>query len=928
MKRSFFSFLLSVTLIIAGCAALQGGAPEPTTEPSPSPTLISLPSPTLTSPLAPPPTPTPAPGGSLSVEDGHISLATQDGLSLTLSSEGRVESLQVDGAELVSAPAPVLFVRDMTPRLSLRPETSPSSVEALRPRGSAKSPRQSYANLLSNPGFELDDDGDGVAEGWKVFVARDARVSLSQEVAQGGDSSLYIESGTKGLGAYISEPVVVTAGRKYRIAGHFKSREGYVSHLDGPPTLWQRALYLGKYRTTGLYLQWYGTDGQALGGPTLAMALHWNAHQWKRLTREVEAPAEAVKVAVIVAAVVEGEGVWIDDISFIESPEVEEPIMGEVSVGEGAVVQRAELPAQHLIATTTYTPYADHLEIRSEIEETSGSDRALEVAFGLPVDATGWRWWDDIRDNRSIEGQAIFENVVSADFNAYMPMSLYPYAAIEDGELGLALAVPLDEPRVARLAYDNQVHRYEVRFYLGFSETSASSPLTTKLGSRASFTLLLYRFDPVWGFRAAVKKYADMHPDWFESSLDASRYASFEQGNFMGHNAPLAKEHDEQGIYSAQYIASELPLKMGPAEGPAPTYEETMGALEEALTSPRRPVRERALAYERSVAYDTNGDWMLKHIGVYKWAPDRWEVSWVADLDPDIEGGYGQYLIQGVIDLAFADTQAMGATLDGVQIDNFMSTPTVDVRPEHLALADLPLTYSFNTYQPGVHTMAGMYEYLAYLRRHLDESYGPGKGVSINFWGLGTVNFLAPFIDGFGGEGKTTGNRQNWNEEILDYRRTVAYHRLMLFANQEPGLTLRDLEEFAQLALFYGIIPRPGPHGSGWQEGWEEVLGRYTALVRVFNAEGWEPVTYARSDNPDVLVERFGAAHFTVHNRLSESTSYILRISATDLGFSDPAELTLTELVSGADVVFEVEGGEIIISDEIDGKATKVFRAK
>ncbi|RME45042.1 MAG: hypothetical protein D6791_11600, partial [Chloroflexi bacterium] len=36
-------------------------------------------------------------------------LATGDGLSLALSADGRVTSLQIDGGELVSAPAPALI---------------------------------------------------------------------------------------------------------------------------------------------------------------------------------------------------------------------------------------------------------------------------------------------------------------------------------------------------------------------------------------------------------------------------------------------------------------------------------------------------------------------------------------------------------------------------------------------------------------------------------------------------------------------------------------------------------------------------------------------------------------------------------------------------------------------------------------------------
>nr|HID14234.1 hypothetical protein [Anaerolineae bacterium] len=73
----------------------------------------------------------------------------------------------------------------------------------------------------------------------------------------------------------------------------------------------------------------------------------------------------------------------------------------------------------------------------------------------------------------------------------------YPYALIEDGTHGLALAISLDSPRLVKLAYDQEQGRYEARGYLGIS------PLATRLAGRADLSLELYRVDPTWGFRAA-----------------------------------------------------------------------------------------------------------------------------------------------------------------------------------------------------------------------------------------------------------------------------------------------------------------------------------------------------------------------------------------------------------------------------------------
>jgi hypothetical protein len=324
------------------------------------------------------------------------------------------------------------------------------------------------------------------------------------------------------------------------------------------------------------------------------------------------------------------------------------------------------------------------------------------------------------------------------------------------------------------------------------------------------------------------------------------------------------------------------------------------------------------------VVHDGSGEPVVKKVGVFPWASDVWEIIWVSNLDPDLPEGYGQYLLRWEVDQAFAQTAAVGAQLDGIQMDNFMSTPTVDLRPAHIAVADTPLTYSFNDYRPGVHTMAAMAEYLSTLRAHLDSYYGTGIGISINFWGLATVSFLTPWIDGFGGEGKVRDEASNWNQEVLDYRRATAGHRLQLFAVQEAGLSVADVEAVGERALFYGIVPSRGRHGTNWEAGSEEVLERYATLVRTYNGRGWEPLTHARTDHPDVAVERFGAGVFTLYNWGDEQAAYTLRVDLAALGLDAPTGVI--ERTTGEKVAFTIEGDFLLIEDALAPGRARVFQ--
>jgi len=503
-------------------------------------------------------------------------------------------------------------------------------------------------------------------------------------------------------------------------------------------------------------------------------------------------------------------------------------------------------------------------------------------------------------------------------------MGIYPYAAVTAGE-GLALALRMDQPRVAELAYDAATGRYLARFHLGID------PAASKLAGQASFAVELYRFDPKWGFRAAMEKYARLHPEWMDTPRDLYQYVGYNQGSFLGPwAAPQAKEDDEANIYSAQYTAAEINIDVRASSEPRPTYAEALAAVQALIADPDPAISSWGRAITESVSLDANGDWLIKTVGVHSWDPDHWEAIWAADFDPEIAGGMAQWTIEQRVDRAFAATEEIGAHLDGVQIDNFGSTPCVDCDPAHLALADIPLTYSANTYQPGLHNMSGVYEYLAHLRQHLDALWGSDRALSVNFWGLGTVNYLAPWIDAFGSEGSSHKEESNFDFWTLDYRRAIAYHKPRIFANQQPELTLDQVREYANRCLFYGMMPVVGPHAAGWPPEASQVLTDTHRVLFQFWAAGWEPVTHAWTDHEAVWVERFGGRgeglFFTLHNTLAETVACTLTVDAKALGIEHPAALTVTELVSGEEVLFEVEEGRMLIPAQVEGLGTLVFR--
>ena len=213
---------------------------------------------------------------------------------------------------------------------------------------------------------------------------------------------------------------------------------------------------------------------------------------------------------------------------------------------------------------------------------------------------------------------------------------------------------------MVKRAYDQEQGRYEARGYLGIS------PLATKLEGRADLSLELYRVDPAWGFRGAMARFASRHPTWFESPRPMYDYNGYDRAYYMSEEgAQQVLAYDQQGIFAAQYIVGEAPLKDGPVSEPMPTYEETIELVEELGSSPKAVDQAKAEAITSSVAYSPNDDWMIKHLGEFSWAPGVWEIAWQTNTDPDIEGGWGPFLWNWGISPAIEATEAISAVLDG-----------------------------------------------------------------------------------------------------------------------------------------------------------------------------------------------------------------------------------------------------------------------
>lgn len=183
-------------------------------------------------------------------------------------------------------------------------------------------------------------------------------------------------------------------------------------------------------------------------------------------------------------------------------------VAGPLTPLENGFVQTVDLAAYDLHVTTSVVAQDGH--IRADVSAldlgTPQTDRPLILSWALPVDAAGWSWWDDIDTSRQIGGADVLRNAFDLAGHA---VSLYPFCSVGNADVGLALGVPMSEPVAQRFEYD-PAHGLRSTWEL------ALSPLTVKLGSgQAAVSLVLFRHEAAWGFRAAAERYYALFPEYF-----------------------------------------------------------------------------------------------------------------------------------------------------------------------------------------------------------------------------------------------------------------------------------------------------------------------------------------------------------------------------------------------------------------------------
>jgi hypothetical protein len=573
---------------------------------------------------------------------------------------------------------------------------------------------------------------------------------------------------------------------------------------------------------------------------------------------------------------------------------------------------------------------ANHLVIQGRLSDLTAADRAVTLVFALPFDASGWTWGDDIRGRRVISGATEFANNVAVRCGATGAQSLYPIAAVWDGQSGIALGIDLSQPAVFRLGYHAGLKQLFLAYDFALVKETRNFP------SSADFRFVLYRFDPAGGFRAAWEKYMAIFPDYFvvrskQQGLwmpftDVSKVQGWADFGFRYHEGNNnVRWDDDHGILSFRYtepmtwwmpMAPDLPrtqpeagqvrdsvLQKGNAFQRRMAEVTRLAAMENEAGEPALLFRNTPWANGAVWSLDPN-PWLGAEPSESNHAPNAWQT-----------GGPSPAASMPLTGLTNAATVYWNADakkrlygpgaigqLDGEYLDSLEGYVTAELnfRRAHFQTTTVPLTFSLETHRPALFKGLAVFEFAHWMAQDVHQM---GKlmfanGVPYRF------TYLCPWFDVLGTETDwlEAGQYRPAGLATMDLWRTLSGGKpyLLLMNTDYDQFTPELVEKYFQRALFYGMWPGFFSHNAAenpywqnprWYERDRPLFRKYIPLVKQVAEAGWQPVPHAVCQNEMILVERFGPGAdgrvwLTLFNDTPESQAGTITIDAAALGLA------------------------------------------
>ncbi|HZO91646.1 MAG TPA: carbohydrate binding domain-containing protein [Chthonomonadaceae bacterium] len=557
----------------------------------------------------------------------------------------------------------------------------------------------------------------------------------------------------------------------------------------------------------------------------------------------------------------------------------------------------------HLQLTNVQTDPTGQI-VQARLADTSGKTRAVTLYYVEKFTGANLLWWNDNRSSTLAGGECtnltnLFGRI--SNIGATGTMSLYPFGCVTSSTSGRAVGVPpLLGPRITRIGYNSYGSLLYVAFDLALQSTSAFNSDGAGHGF-ADVGIVRYAVDPSWGFRSASATYYRLFPSAFQRRTnvegiwlpyaDPSTITNPQDFGFGYHDNNKALAIDKTlGILNFNY--SEPQTYWMPMASTTPrTYSAALNQIQQDLAGTDPIKKEWAQAVFNSGTKNLSGLFNV-FFQNQTWCNG---AVWILNPNPYIPYTPGQWTKARIMyspeiaNQRYSTTQTL--TFDGEFLDSlegYTSFTATDFNPVSLQYAKVPATFTRDTRRAVLPIWFGVYEMAAYMSNDLHQR---GKVLMANGTPWFTPNFL-PLLDTAAGEVTwlINGVYTPDTDALFNYRRTLAYHKPYHLA-QETDFTAFGpyVERYFQRCMFYGIYPSfyaPQQASNYWTTPTlynrdRPLFVKYIPVIRSLSAAGWEPITYARSSNPAVYVERFGGTYLTVMNDSNTAATTTLAIDFT-----------------------------------------------
>lgn len=612
----------------------------------------------------------------------------------------------------------------------------------------------------------------------------------------------------------------------------------------------------------------------------------------------------------------------------------------------------------------SYRYYNNYIDVDGETDNLSNNDLCFTIKIVFPLNKKESVYWDNdpdssvlVRQNKNYDNYIEAETVIPPDgaFDSTEndnggygdqvgegKMSFYPLASISSRTDGLGWGIDLGLPEVYRLSF-NPSEGMIAEFDL------AAVKETVKFPKRAFFKMQLFEHEPAWHFRSALKEYYKINPYYFKKRVNkegiwlpfvplytiknfkdfsfAFNETSWNSKDNGLNNEPTIKADKQGGVYSFQYTE--------PWDIQIPITNRNM-KYDEVISDKIIPQRDREFL-KTSISLDKDSLWQTRRLET-PWFKSGWAVSITTNANPDIPG-FNKYdaVRKDEID------PALRLDVDGIYFDSMEWNWHYDLNynREQFASAYYPLTFSTSLINPRPAIWNYTSEY-SMMKNISDEMHLNGKLTMGN--GFAWIPFSPGILDLFGSEFNWYSKDES-GKKRFDFIRAISYQKPIVFLlNQGLGDKAFTTPPYAgyikyfEKLLSYGFFPSFFSENSSnnpyWADSTRYNTGRpffkkYIPLIKTIAAAGWEPVTYALSNNNDVYVERFGSntedgLYFTLYNDSGTDKKINLSIDAGSLKLKDIKKIE--DLISDTVYPIKREKNKLFLKVYVPSERAKLLK--